>query len=167
MRKKIQISNESMRISDRNAGSSAALNRFNFSDSGNSNHARKAPLFGMPKMLRIFVHNDNFANTKIKIILAAFVIFEILDAALTFAGISQRGLGFEKNIFAKNLIASFGFLPVAAIKVFASAAFAFLINYLYSRLERYGKYLFYLSVLLMLMAFYGVGSGVYVLVFYP
>lgn len=100
---------------------------------------------------------------KIKIILAAFVLLEVLDAALTFIGISQRGLFFEKNIFARNFIADFGFLPIAAIKVFTSAAFALLINYFYSRLEKYGKMLFYLSVLLMLIAFYGTGSSVYVL----
>lgn len=100
---------------------------------------------------------------KIKIILAAFVLLEILDAALTFFGISQRGLFFEKNLFARDFIASFGFLPVAAVKVFASAAFALIINYFYCRFEKYGKMFLYLSVLLMLIAFYGAGSNAYVL----
>ena len=104
---------------------------------------------------------------KIKIVLAAFVIFEILDAMLTFIGISQRGLFFEKNLFVRNFIASFGFLPVAAIKVFASVAFALMINYFYGRFEKYRKMLFYLSVLLALIAFYGAGSSVYILFFYP
>ncbi len=88
---------------------------------------------------------------------------ESLDAALTFFGISQSGLVFEKNVFIRNLIAGFGFLPVAAIKVFASAVFAFLINYFYGKFERYRKMLFYLSVLLALIALYGVGSSVFVL----
>jgi len=104
---------------------------------------------------------------KIKIVLAAFVLLEVLDAALTFIGISQRGLFFEKNLFARNLIASFGFLPVAAIKIFASAAFALTINYLCGRFEKYRKMLFYLSALLALIAFYGAGSSAYVLLFYP
>jgi|GEM_PF-5422169 len=104
---------------------------------------------------------------KIKIVLAAFVLLEVLDAALTFIGISQRGLFFEKNLFARNFIASFGFLPIAAIKIVVSTAFALLINYFYGRLEKYGKMLFYLSVLLALIAFYGAGSSVYVLLFYP
>ncbi len=104
---------------------------------------------------------------KIKIVLAAFVLFEVLDAALTFFGISQHGLLFEKNLFVRNFISGFGFFPIAAIKVFASAAFALMINYLYGRFEIYGKALFYLSVLLMLVAFYGAGSSVYILFFYP
>ncbi len=101
---------------------------------------------------------------KIKIILAAFVLFEILDAVLTFLGISQRGLVFEKNLFARNFISSFGFLTIAMIKVFVSAAFALMINYFYGRFEKYRKMLFYLSVLLMMIAFYGAGSSVYVLI---
>ncbi|MFZ3076879.1 MAG: DUF5658 family protein [Candidatus Aenigmatarchaeota archaeon] len=102
---------------------------------------------------------------KIKIILAAFVLLEILDAALTFFGISQRGLLFEKNIFVRSFIANFGFLPIAAIKIGVSAVFAILINYLYGRFEKYRKMLLYLSVLLMLIAFYGAGSSAYVLIF--
>lgn len=146
MKHKISIRNESIRISNRSDGESAAQHRFNSrSDSLRSNH------------------NDISVNTKIRIILAAFILLEILDAALTFFGISQRGLFFEKNLFARNFIASFGFLPVAAIKVFASAAFAFMINYLYGRFEKCKKYLFYLSILLSLIAFYGAGSSVYVL----
>ncbi len=102
-----------------------------------------------------------------KIILAVFVLLEVLDALLTFFGISQRGLAFEKNFFVRNFISSFGFLPIAAIKIITSAAFAFLINYFYGSFEKYRKYLFYLSVLLALIAFYGAGSSAYVLLFYP
>lgn len=132
-----------IRISNRSAGKSATRERFNSrSGFGNSNH------------------ND---YEKIKIILAVFVLLEVLDAALTFIGISQRGLLFEKNLFIRNFIASFGFLMVAAIKVFASAAFALLINYFYGNFEKYRKYLFYLSVLLALIALYGAGSSAYVL----
>lgn len=104
---------------------------------------------------------------KIKAVLVAFVLLEVLDAALTFFGISQRGLMFEKNLFVRNFIANFGFLPIAVIKIALSAAFAFLINYFYVRFEEYRKMLFYLSVLLMLVAFYGTGSSVYVLLSYP
>ncbi len=144
MTRKKTIRNESIRISNRNANGSPPINRSNSrSDFGNSSNN----------------------SGKIKFVLAAFVLLEILDAALTFIGISHSGLTFEKNVFIRNLIAGFGFLPVAAIKVFASAAFALLINYFYGKFERYRKYLFYLSVLLMLVAFYGVGSGVYVLNF--
>lgn len=103
----------------------------------------------------------------IKIVLAAFVLLEALDAALTFFGISQRGLLFEKNLFVRNFIASFGFLPIAAIKIVLSVVFAFLINYIYKKFKKYRKMLFYLSVLLMLVASYGAGSSVYVLLFYP
>lgn len=104
---------------------------------------------------------------KIKIILAGFVFLEMLDAALTFSGISQRGLIFEKNLFIRSLIEGFDFLPVAAAKVIISGIFALLINYLYSKFENYRKLLFYLSILLLLVAFYGAGSSIYILFFYP
>lgn len=104
---------------------------------------------------------------KVKIILAAFVLLEILDAVLTFFGITQLGLGFEKNVFARNLIESFGFVPIALIKVAASAAFAVMINYFYGKFKNYRKLLLCLSVLLMLIALYGAGSSAYVLIFYP
>ncbi len=104
---------------------------------------------------------------RIKIILAGFVLLEILDAVLTFYGISQRGLIFEKNLFVRNFILSFGFIPVAAAKIIISGIFALLINYLCNKFENYRKFLFYLSILLLLVAFYGAGSSVYILFFYP
>lgn len=102
---------------------------------------------------------------KIKIILAAFVLLEALDAALSFFGIAVHGLSFEKNIFIRNLILSLGFFTIAAIKIAISIAFAVLISYFYDNYKNYRKFMIYLSVVLLLIALYGVGSSVYILVY--
>lgn len=100
---------------------------------------------------------------KTKNILVGFVLLEALDAVLTGFGIYSRGLSFEKNLFIRSLIESYGFLLVSFLKVALSLAIAYSIFTLNEKFKKQKKFLFYFSILLCLIAGYGVFSSIYAL----
>jgi len=98
---------------------------------------------------------------KIKLVLVLFFLFEIFDIIFTFSGISQYGIRYEKNVFIASLIQSYGFFTVSVFKFGLASAAILVIYYLHLKFRK--SYLFYISLLLLIIAVYGVGSNLYML----
>jgi hypothetical protein len=102
---------------------------------------------------------------KFKYMLILFVILEMFDFLLSFYGTSITGLGFEKNLFMRSMIETYGIITVLIIKISVAAFIPLCLNYLYNRFSSYRKHLLYLSVALCIIAAYGFLSSVYALLF--
>lgn len=97
---------------------------------------------------------------KIKITAILFVVFQLIDLAISYIGISLKGISFEKNQYAVYLIQNFGILSIIFFKLLlASSALIFVFKF--SAEESQKKFIFFVYIILTIISFYGASSAIF------
>lgn len=99
---------------------------------------------------------------KLKITSILFVVFEILDSFVSYIGISNNGIQFEKNPIAILLINNFGIFSVILFKLLLSLFVLFFTFKLSKNFNAQEKTIYlFLLILMTMLALYGFTSAIY------
>ncbi len=96
---------------------------------------------------------------KLKLLAILFAIFQLSDFAVSYIGISTKGISFERNAFAVYFVENFGVFSLLLFKMTLSSLV------LFTAFKYNNKQFLFVYILITILALYGLLSAIYGLLF--